>query len=106
MLKTSHIYMMMKDERCLRPLPLILDPATASDHPLVSSNVLVNLPAEVFLVGGVSRAGLQEVVSRLGGTLRAVIGVVEEGVGAQSILVAVADITVKAGSCVDDCGEE
>ena len=58
--------------------------------------VLVDLPAEVLLVRGVRGAGQQEVVPGLGGPNEiALLGrLVEEGVGAQCMLIAVALVAV------------
>ena len=60
--------------------------------------VLVDFPAEVLLAGGVFWAILQEIGSGLGGSLLSREVVVEEGVGAQRILVAVALVALETRS--------
>ena len=56
--------------------------------------VLVDLPAEELLVCGVRGAGLQEVVSWLGGAWVDAVALVVEWVGTQCILIAVALVAV------------
>merc|ERR1712227_790443 len=75
------------------PIPLVFDPATAPDHPLVSSHVLVDLPAEVVLA--IIGALLDKVVARLGLLLSGDV-VVEERVGAERVFVAVAHVALQA----------
>ena len=60
--------------------------------------VLVDFPAEVLLAGGVFWAILKEVSSGLGGRLLSREVVVEEGVGAQRILIAVALVALETRS--------
>lgn len=83
------------------PFPLVRDPATAPDHTLVSTDVLVDFPAEVLLVG---RVGL---TLRLEAHLRLDCAVfMEERIGAERLLVAVADIALEAGAWLEEAGEE
>jgi len=76
--------------------------AAASDHSLITADVLVDFPAEVGLVSGVGGAVLEELqgLGRVGTVL------IEEGVGAVVAVVGIALVTLYAGACVDEAEDK
>lgn len=90
------------------PAPVVLNPSTAPDDSVVVTNCLCNLPAEVFPVVSVSRAVFQK-AGVLGDAVHGGFGgllLMEEGVGTEGVLVAVALMTFYAASGIDETEEE
>jgi len=76
--------------------------AAASDNPHITANVLVDFPAEVGLVGGVSRAVLEELQGL--GCVRTVL--VVEGVGAVVAVIGVTLVALYAGACLNEAEDK
>jgi len=74
----------------------------ASDHSLITADVLVDFPAEVGFVSGVGGAVLEELQGL--GCVRAVL--VVEGVGAVVAVVGIALVTLYAGACLDEAEDK
>jgi len=84
---STHLRVVFLQHCCVAFPPLMIrDPTTAPNHPLVTTDVLIDFSAEVLPLCGVFVTLLNEISARLG----VLVVFVEEGVCAESVFVAIA----------------